>query len=257
MIDCLATSLLFFSNTTFIIPFIILGFIWIDNKIFYHAVCLVILCMALNVALKISFAIPLNPSLGKEGFAFPSGHMQLATVLYTWLASRLKAKWVTILVIFLLAGIAISLNYYSYHNYYDVIAATIVGLLLVIFYYQFLLKWPNFSAIIVFCLVTLLLVYIRLWQGKIQQFLWFPYFAFIGMALAENGINEKANWSAMSKLFISIIFLSFAMTVYSVFSLFFPPTLYPCIFQTQGLILGFILPYSNIWRLRLTEQFKR
>jgi undecaprenyl-diphosphatase len=38
--------------------------------------------MLFNFALKIIFQVPLPAHIGKQGFAFPSGHMQSSVVLY-------------------------------------------------------------------------------------------------------------------------------------------------------------------------------
>lgn len=82
MIDSLANFFLSFGHVTLIFPVVVLGYIWLSRSFFYHAITLIFLSMMVSFALKVTFKIPLPPLLKKEGFGFPSGHMQMATVLY-------------------------------------------------------------------------------------------------------------------------------------------------------------------------------
>ncbi|MBA4249706.1 MAG: hypothetical protein C0432_02925 [Candidatus Puniceispirillum sp.] len=93
-----------------------------------------------NIALKVFFKIPLLPHLG-EGYALPSGHMQAAVVFYgiLFLSIHHQPK---IFVIFILS-IAFSIVFKNYHTIYDILAAFIVGGIIISthqFYNEYRLK---------------------------------------------------------------------------------------------------------------------
>jgi len=138
--NLLTIFFLSFSHAMFICPLIILGYIGVSRRIFTHAVCLLALSILLNIILKHTFQIPLSPTLGKEGFAFPSGHMQAVTVLYGWLALNIKYVWFRLSIIIILLGVGLSLVEAGYHNYYDVFGGLFFGMLLVLLYHVLLLK---------------------------------------------------------------------------------------------------------------------
>ena len=75
-----------FCQVEVVLPILILGYIWINKRVFMHGIFIVLFGMMLNSALKMTLQVPLPPALGiVEGYAFPSGHMQVAVVLYGWL----------------------------------------------------------------------------------------------------------------------------------------------------------------------------
>ena len=67
---------------------VLLGWLFIDTSIFRHLAYLACLSIIVNVALKGTFKVPLPPEL-HVGYAFPSGHMQFATVFYGWILASL------------------------------------------------------------------------------------------------------------------------------------------------------------------------
>ncbi len=143
MIHLVTTFFLSFSHWVVILPFIVLGYCLISRRVFSHAVCLLALSILLNIVLKNIFQIPLSPTLGKEGFAFPSGHMQAATVLYGWLALNIKNAWVRLSIVIILLGVGFSLVHAGYHNHYDVLGGVFFGTLLIFFYHFLLLNFPK------------------------------------------------------------------------------------------------------------------
>lgn len=141
--NLLTVFFLSFSHTIVIVPLIVLGCVLISRRIFCHALCLLVLSILLNIVLKHTFQIPLSPTLGKEGFAFPSGHMQAATVLYGWLALNIQNVWFRLSVVIILLGIGFSLVNAGYHNYYDVFGGVFFGSLLIACYHCVLLKFSR------------------------------------------------------------------------------------------------------------------
>lgn len=242
-LDGIANSFLFFSNSHFIIPFLILSFIWFERSIFYHAIILVLLSILVNVALKVSFQIPLAPFLNKKGFAFPSGHMQLATVLYCWLAYELKQKWFSLLIIGMLSGIGCSLIYYGYHNFYDVIAGVFFALLLLSGYLVLIKKADSFSSLILIGLATAAIFYIMLRYSPIEAYVWTAYYALLGFLTSTSLLKNK-----IRKMGVANKLLATLLSIFTVFLLqqffyyaFYPPT--PAyIYQLQWLLIGLLIP---------------
>jgi hypothetical protein len=66
---------------------------------------------------------------GKEGFAFPSGHMQVAVVFYGWLFLIYEQTLIRALLLIVLSGIAFGLIQQGYHNFSDVIASVVFGII--------------------------------------------------------------------------------------------------------------------------------
>jgi hypothetical protein len=140
-LDFLAKGFLTFSHPTLIVPFLIIGFLLeksglIKNSkqgsIVWANACLIILfTMIFNMFLKSLFLVPLNPSIGKEGFAFPSGHMQVSVVFYGWLFWAYPYWGIQGLILLILTGLGYGLIQQGYHNFNDVFAATVIGILTV------------------------------------------------------------------------------------------------------------------------------
>lgn len=195
MLTFIAKLLLSCSHSTVIVPLIIFGYIWIDRKIFFHALCLILLSMLFNFALKITFQIPLLPHLGKQGFAFPSGHMHSCIALYGWLITKIPKFIIKIILINLLIGIGLSLIYFGYHNYFDILGAILFGSILIFTYTYFLNKFKNNSKIFKLLLLlfsTILMLYIAIIY-QTAPYLWLTYSGFVGILLLEHYVI-KANF---------------------------------------------------------------
>lgn len=256
MIDEIANGFLFLTCENFIIPIIVLGYIWADRNKFFHATCLILISMIFNTALKVTFEIPLSPVLGKAGFAFPSGHMQSATTFFGYLAYRINSIVVRILIIAILIGIGISLIHFKYHNCYDVLAAVFFSFLLM-FAYNYINKAQltkrKISWIIIF-ISTILVAYIWFKTRQISSHIWMSYYALIGFIVAERispQINVLASWG--QKTARTIICLCMVFVVIFIFSNKAIVSLPLFISNLHWLIVGFVLPATS----RLTSISKR
>lgn len=243
MIDSIANVFLSLTREQFIIPLIILGYIWIDRDTFFHATCLILISMILNTALKVTFQIPLSPLLGKEGFAFPSGHMQSAATFFGWLAFRSNSLAIRILIVALLTGIGLSLVHFQYHNYYDVLAAVFFALLLIVAYYQIITKAKHLFRLIIILASTILVAYIYLIFKQISGHIWMAYYALLGFIASEKIFchNNKSQ-RALEKIARTII--CFGM-VFGIMFIFFSEIflkLPMVITNLQWLLIGFIVP---------------
>ncbi|MBA2653120.1 MAG: phosphatase PAP2 family protein [Tatlockia sp.] len=206
-----------FGNAPLVIPLLAFGLIWLDRKVFYHAACLTLLSIPVNVALKISFQIPLLPGLGKVGFGFPSGHMQLVTSLYLALALQVKKTWFSGVILLLLIGFAWSLMYFGYHDFFQVLGGVFFALLLLIFYYLAYLKWPEKLAWIVLCFATCLIIYIHLRYPT--PYVWEDYYGLWGLIIAEKITAKKQGENLLThKLLATLLFVLGLVIIYAFFN---------------------------------------
>jgi glycerophosphoryl diester phosphodiesterase len=118
---------------TFLLLFLPFG-IWIFNKnIFARAGLLVLLSVLLNAYLKDFYQDPrpdvmfhLDPAVGRS-WGFPSGHAQIAIVLWMWIACEVRQKWTWILCPIITIGICLSRLYLGVHDVEDVLGGLLIG----------------------------------------------------------------------------------------------------------------------------------
>ncbi|AEI88913.1 MAG: AcidPPc domain-containing protein [Candidatus Midichloria mitochondrii] len=116
------------------------------------------LSASLNAFLKELWQVPLDPSLGKVWWGFPSGHMQNAAIFYLGLALYARKLWVFITSIIVLYGISEAFIYYKFHDTSEIIAA--IGTALILLTVMNLVYEFNKSAEVlapIYCIVTVIL----------------------------------------------------------------------------------------------------
>ncbi len=131
MLDKLAHLFLTVTSEYFIIAFISIGYLTYRRQIFARALFILLFTMLLNPFLKALFEIPLS---WKEGWAFPSGHMQTTTVLWGWLLWELKNKAFTAAALFVMGAVAWSMLHLGYHTPVDLFGAVGFGALTLLAY---------------------------------------------------------------------------------------------------------------------------
>lgn len=221
--NILAHIVLQFTHEVVIIPLLIIGYIWLERGTFSHAIRVLFLSMIFNAALKATFQIPLNPSVGK-GFAFPSGHMQTAVVLYGYLYTQLNHQRVQRGIGILLLMIGASLIYCGYHNIIDIIGAVFFGILVIAGYKhcQRLFKqemlYVSSFAFATGCLIFLYTTY------AVPAHVSMAYYALIGFTMATY-ILEKSlplnKQTTYQKITATLIFFGLLVAVSCIFSLKF------------------------------------
>jgi len=93
-----------------------------------------------NTVLKAIFAVPrpaapaVRVIAPAEGYSFPSGHAQTTTTVWGYLATQVRKTRFVILAIVLIVLVGLSRVYLGAHFPQDVIAGTIIGLVLVAIY---------------------------------------------------------------------------------------------------------------------------
>lgn len=131
---------LLFTHALLITPLLMIGFLtrggfFISppsqrgSLIWGNASLLVLFTMIFNAFLKSLFLIPLNPVLGLKGFAFPSGHMNVAVVLYGWLLLKYPQRICRLIFLLIILSIGFALIHQGYHNFRDVLGAIGFGII--------------------------------------------------------------------------------------------------------------------------------
>lgn len=135
----------------FLILFLCFGFFALGSNRFFHTGLLLIVTGLSNAMLKdfgqdprpdASFA--LDPRIG-ESYGWPSGHMQIAVVLWGYLAYRLKQNWIYAAAALFIALQGFSRLYLGVHDIGDVVAGLIFGLIC-LFAYIWSETHPRLSA---------------------------------------------------------------------------------------------------------------
>jgi membrane-associated phospholipid phosphatase len=119
----------------FLILFLLFGYFFFQTKSFYRATILLMGAGLLNALLKDFFQDPrpaaefaLDPRTGGS-YGWPSGHAQIAVVLWGFLAYEIRQGWATIGAIVLIALICASRVYLGVHDLGDVFGGLVLGIL--------------------------------------------------------------------------------------------------------------------------------
>ncbi len=140
-----------FSHIEILAPLILLGLFY-RPKYFLQPTLLLLFTMVFSSFLKPLFAIPyseeLVKKLGKNGFAFPSGHMQISAVFYGWFLFNLKNNFWKFFLTVIIFGIAFGLIFEGYHNIYDILGSLLFAGLTIFSYRRILGKNSEVNLII-------------------------------------------------------------------------------------------------------------
>jgi len=184
IIDAVARFFLGFSNFYFIIPMLVLGLIFLNKNLFYHALCIMFFSIIINIALKATFQIPLAPFLNKAGFAFPSGHMQLATIVYGWFALKIPSTRLRVLISIVLIGVGFGLVHFGYHTVFDVFGGVFFASLLITLYAFMQFEHNKNLPWILISISSLAMVYIA-WRSTIFPHAWVAYGSLLVLIIPE------------------------------------------------------------------------
>jgi hypothetical protein len=158
--DQTANLMLSFSHFSALLLFTVICLLVCGRRfLFIQTIYLVSLDIILNVALKGTFKIPLSPLLHKIGYAFPSGHMQVSTVFYTWWVFFIASRAYWLICCTILIGVGAGLIHFGYHNLNDVIAGLCFGGGLTIGYKLLLSKDNAHTALWLFIIPSFLMFY--------------------------------------------------------------------------------------------------
>jgi undecaprenyl-diphosphatase len=201
--------------------------------------------MLVNFSLKVTFQVPLLPTAGKVGFAFPSGHMQSSVVLYGWLITKTKNIFYQVLIVGLLISIGFSLVHKGYHDYADVLAGIFFGVILIRGFMHLTNHNDKIITWILCSISTLLMFYIAKIY-TIESHVWMAYYGLIGLVFSEQCfVKHQKDESLYCKLlatffcFMSIfgVKMLFATSVFSALPMFLK--------QLEWALIGFCIPCTR------------
>jgi len=243
MLDEFYRFFLSFVHIPVLLPLIIVGYIWLDKKIFFHAISITLLTVIFNGALKWTFRIPLAPSIGQAGFAFPSGHMQVAAAFYGWLFNSTNKYIVKIGTSIIMLGIAAGLMHFNYHNLIDVLGAFICAFTFINLYKHLLTKYGEQKlSLINALLATILIWYLYLLDGIVPKAL-MAYYSLLAFSASEILLkNHSINLSKPYKVLATVVC---GLLLYSAYSLVSIPSSNLLISELNGLLIGSIAPFST------------
>lgn len=109
---------------------------WLLDRATFRRLTLMLMATAMiNGAIKGWAMVPrpmVEPLVEAHGWSMPSGHAQMAAVLWPWLASAANRAWAGWLAAALVVGVACSRVYLGVHTPLDVSVGVVLGLLLLI-----------------------------------------------------------------------------------------------------------------------------
>lgn len=130
-------ALTFLGDPTFFLIVLPLGY-WLGRRdLFYRLTLLLLVSAFLNAALKGLFQVPRPTTIPHlvpaDGWSFPSGHAQIAAVLWIYLAWELRRRWFWPVAVALVAGVSASRVYLGVHRPIDILVGATVGVVTVLF----------------------------------------------------------------------------------------------------------------------------
>jgi membrane-associated phospholipid phosphatase len=121
-----------------------LGYWLWDKNLFTRLAVLIIVTAILNSFLKDLFLDPRpDPSLALDNrvgdsYGLPSGHAQIVTAMWFWLAWEMRRWWLWVLAAVIVVGVGLSRIYLGVHDVEDVLAGVGLGLLSLLVFGVFL-----------------------------------------------------------------------------------------------------------------------
>ncbi|GGC63947.1 phosphatase PAP2 family protein [Undibacterium terreum] len=138
----LAFALSWLGYSTFIMFFMAVGYWALSKTIFFRVMLLIMFSALLNAFVKDLFQDPRPPlalrldDLVGNSYGLPSGHAQLAVVIWMWLAYEMKRTWVWIACSLITLGVILSRLYLGAHDLEDVLVGAALGALTLIAFIQ-------------------------------------------------------------------------------------------------------------------------
>ncbi|MFN8912590.1 MAG: hypothetical protein ACK5V4_07465 [Alphaproteobacteria bacterium] len=163
------------TNTPFIILISIYILFCVDKNVVVNTLISSMLSIFINQYLKSIWQVPMDPSLHKIGWAFPSGHTQLNIVFWGSLLWQIRSKLLVAWVILLLHSSYFAMVDAKYHTWYDIWGGIIAGvcvLLLFVVWHRYFRDYRK--SISAFVLILCALIFLLLPEMPHKFFwLWF------------------------------------------------------------------------------------
>lgn len=248
--DKVANLFLAFSHIEVVVPFLMMGYIWLDKKLFLQTAYLALSAVIVNYALKVTFMIPSHiPSV----LAYPSGHMQFSVSLYGYLITQIKKPLYQTIMIVMLFGIASSLVHFNYHNYFDVVGSIFFAALFIVGYIALSnINQKALLPLLTLLISTLLVFYIAV-VYDVTFYVWRSYYGLLGIIVSEHYFGAKVE--AMHKAKIMATLSCFIVFVVAQ-KIFVKMVMLPIFLsQIQWLVIGAFLPFALHQSVKLEKRF--
>ncbi|MBS0236438.1 MAG: hypothetical protein JSS50_03760 [Proteobacteria bacterium] len=174
MISQLWNATLIASNPMFLQIMLILCYAFYSKRIALNTFYLLLLSMAINAYLKERWQIPLYPGTGESKYAFPSGHMQAATLVYLSFCLYIKRWWMWLLGTVMTVTAALAIQHAGYHNWLELWAGfCLAGINAITFWYidKFLVLRP-YQYGVLFCIAQFVITVAYVPYAPRLLFLW-------------------------------------------------------------------------------------
>ncbi len=130
----------FLGYAQFFLLFLPIGF-WLCGQAMFTRLAMLVGIIGLsNTLLKDLFQDPrppiefaLDPRVG-DSFGFPSGHAQIATAMWLWLAYEIRRGWAWAVAIVIALGVGASRIYLGVHDLEDILGGILLGLATIVVY---------------------------------------------------------------------------------------------------------------------------
>lgn len=211
--------------------------------------CVLFFTMILNILLKYTFKIPLNPALNIKGYAFPSGHMSSAVVFYGWLFANIRHSLLRIILVVILTDVGFSLIYKGYHYLLDIIGSITIGMMIIAFVHSLskeplIQKYPFTFGAFLWLLTVPMVAYLKIIDVNCLAWVWMVFCGLLGFTLSW-ALFYKYFDLPQSKLnlFLNLILIIISISLIKYGDYLFKQY-FGCQFYFSWFLIGFSLPLS-------------
>ncbi len=179
LLDYFFKTFLLLSNFAFLGPLLIFGIYCVDRKAFLNVMIVCFLTAFINIFLKSIWQTPLDPSLGHQGWAFPSGHTQFNLVLWLMLIYQIRKLWIALIAIIISITSYFGMVHFHYHDWYDIYGGIFFGILTFLLFvlWDYFFKNRQLALSIAGFIISLLVLIIL--PSQPHNYLWL--FMYLGM----------------------------------------------------------------------------
>jgi glycerophosphoryl diester phosphodiesterase len=223
-LTALFKALTWLGYPTFVMLLLPLGYWLWSKKAFTRIVVLVILSTILNALLKDYWENPrpdavfrLDPGVG-DSFGMPSGHAQIALVLWFGLAYEIRRGWAWIAACLLVTGISFSRIYLGIHDLEDILAGLSIGAISLLVYrwalsprFLNLRSLPVWSYLLV--IIVMQVVLFKTWPAPAHSVQALSLAAFLAAWLLGNSLERVLiGFSVRSGLWVAPLVIIFGIS---------------------------------------------
>ncbi|MCO6058918.1 phosphatase PAP2 family protein [Pseudomonas sp. MOB-449] len=244
----------------FILFFLPLGY-WAWNRgVFLRLLVLVAVTAMLNAWLKDywqdprpDIALRMDHEVG-DSFGLPSGHAQIAVVIWFWLAFELRRAWAWVVSGVVVTGIIFSRLYLGAHDVEDVVGGSLLGIATLLLFAQ-VRHWPWWrEAHGLWHLALILLVFIAgwlTWPGVAPSYVPLLAGLMVGVLFGYRQMDfsaEVATWRRLLAAVIGAVSFILLQKVLKLAGMAWP--LDPQLWQgLRGLVMGLFVAVAMPWAL--------